>query len=156
MLYLRLCIGVIFILLCTKIGKNKGDKYKNSVLFYESALSFCNNFKSDLLYKKSNLNDFLNFEYTSVDFKNILENYITNQEISFYPEFLTANERLEFDNFFLSLGKTDSLSQIEVINAYKDKFHLKLEDKRVQYKKYYTLTSKLGFIVGLGIMIMVL
>ena len=109
-----------------------------------------------MLYKKSNLNDFLNFEYTSVDFKNILENYINYQEISFYPEFLGVDERLEFDNFFLSLGKTDSLSQIEVINAYKDKFHLKLEDKRVQYKKYYTLTSKLGFIVGLGIMIMVL
>ena len=156
MLYLRLSIGVVFILLSTKIGKNKGDKYKCSVLFYESALSFCSVFKSDLLYKKSKLNDFLDFEYSSIEFKIVLENYINNQENSYWPEFLSANERLEFDNFFLSLGKTDSLSQIEVINAYKNKFELKLEDKRLQYKKYYTLTTKLGFIVGLGLMIMVL
>lgn len=156
MLYLRLSIGVVFILLSTKIGKNKGDKYKCSLLFYESAISFCSNFKSNLLYKKSNLNDFIDFEYSSIEFKVVLENYINNQEISCYPEYLSANERLEFDNFFLSLGKTDSLSQIEVINAYKDKFQLKLEDKRVQYKKYYTLTTKLGFVIGLWLMIMVL
>ena len=61
MLYLRLSIGVIFILLCTKIGKNKGNKYKFACNFYESALSFCNLFKCDLIYKKSNSFSFISW-----------------------------------------------------------------------------------------------
>ena len=155
MLYLRLSIGVIFILLCTKIGKNKANKYKFSCSFYESLLSFCNLFKSNLLYKKSSLEDFLNFNYSSVDFKNLLNYYVINQEILEYPVYLSDEEQLELYNFLFSLGKTDSTSQIESIVAYKIRFTIKLAEKSAEYKKYYNLSSKLGFVIGLAFMIMV-
>ena len=156
MLYLRLAIGVVFIVLCTKIGKNKGNKYKNCCDFYESCLSFCNAFKSDLLYKKSKLEDFLKLQYLSLDFKEMLENYLINQEIDCNFEYLTNEEMCEVYNFLSALGKTDTLSQIEVVDAYKNKFNIKLNEKKSEFKKYYTLTTKLGFVIGLGFMIMVI
>ncbi len=155
MLYLRLSIGVIFILLSTKIGKNKGIKYKNSFNFYESCLTFCNAFKGDLLYKKSKLEDFLTLEYSSLDFIKMLKNYIQNQEINDYPEYLKEDERLDIYNFLSSLGKTDSVSQLEVVDAFKSKFTLKLAEKNLEYKKYYSLSVKLGFVIGVAFMIMV-
>ncbi len=155
MLYLRLSIGVVLILLCTKLGKNKGNKYKSSLNFYESCLTFCNLFKSDLLYKRSKLQDFLKVNYLSNDFKEMLEYFLENRSLNYYPEYLNDDERIEIFNFLSVLGKTDSLSQLEMIDAYKNKFTLKLTEKTAEFKKYYSLTTKLGFVIGLGFLIMV-
>ncbi len=155
MLYLKLITGVVFILLFSKIGKNKSNKYKKTYLFWSSVVTFISDFKSDLLYKKSNLSDFSNKEYSSVELTNILNNLIKNEDLE-YPDFLELEDKIDLNNFFKSLGKSDASSQIDVMNSYKEKFSIKMIEKNNEYKKYFTLSTKLGFAIGLAFMIMVI
>lgn len=156
MWYLRLIIGVVFIVLGTKLGKNKGLKYKNAYNFWSSVVSFCNDLNSDLLYKKSNLNEFLNKNYLSSDFTFLLNEYIKNGKINDFPEYFSNDDKLEFVNFLSSIGKSDSLSQMQILDAYKSKFAVKLAEKDTEFKKFYSVSLKLGFAIGLGFMIMVI
>ena len=155
MLYLKLLIGVVSILLFTKIGKNKSNKYKKSYLFWSSVNMFIGDFKGDLLYKKSKLEDFLDRIYSSEEFTTLLNSLVNNEELEF-PDFLDLEDKIDLNNFFLCLGKTDTTSQIDVINSFKEKFSMKMIEKYNSYKKYFSLSTKIGFIVGLAFMIMVI
>ena len=155
MLYLKLLIGVVSILLFTKIGKNKSNKYKKSYLFWSSVNMFIGDFKGDLLYKKSKLEDFLDRQYSAEEFTVLLNSLVNNEELEF-PDFLDLEDKIDLNNFFLCLGKTDTTSQIDVINSFKEKFSMKMIEKYNSYKKYFSLSTKIGFIVGLAFMIMVI
>lgn len=151
---LRLLIGVLSIITFTKIGANKSKNYEFIYSFYSSLCVFCNNYISELKYSKKELKCLLNKEYSSSDFVFCIDNYISKNTLNF-PSYLTKMEIDKLSAFFEGLGKSDSLSQQSVINGYLEDFTKLKNEKYELFNKYKIFYKKLGFYVGLIMLIMV-
>ena len=156
MFAIKFIFGVLLVVLSTKIAVIKAKTLKEKYLYYSSAKLMCEGLESELLYFKRPLNEALNIDYPSFYFAKTVKSVIENGYIDAYPEFLTLEERGKFDGLFLQLGRTDTEAQKACILSNKEDF-LKLEsEKRVEYNKFYTLTLKLGFLIGVMLFVLVI
>ena len=155
MFVLKVFLGITIIILSVKIGVDKANKYKKIYYFWQSLVLMCDKFLVELLYKKANISSLKNCKYPFEGFNELLKNFFDNKKISL-PNFLSKEESILVYEFFNSIGKTDTNSQIKEIESFKNQF-LKISiDKNSFFKKYYTVSIKLGFICGLGLFIMVI
>jgi stage III sporulation protein AB len=106
-------------------------------------------------YKKRPLKALLDSDFISADFNNSIHSYVKNQNYEF-PKWLDEKESSRVKNFFEELGKSDVETQKLAINSFKTEFEGVLFDKKNEYKKQYTLTLKVGFMVGVMLFIMVI
>lgn len=154
---LKLLIGVLAVVVFTKIGANKSHSYEQNYRFYNALCVFCSEYISELKFSKKELKSFINKDYGSIEFSNILSQFLTskNAKETNFPNFLNEVEVNKLFSFFDSLGKSDSESQQGVITAFLNDFTAIKNEKYSIYKKYETFYKKLGFYVGLILLIMV-
>ncbi|MBO5926316.1 MAG: hypothetical protein J6Q38_01995 [Clostridia bacterium] len=155
MFVLKVFIGVISILTAVKIGKNKADAKKECYFYFQNMLFLCDKIISDLSYKKSNLYEILNYKYSSNEFIKTVNSFIKRNPL-YVPEFLSFEESMFVQNYFSSLGTLDSNTQIKNLEAFKDEIKKIYNEKYQDFKKYYTLFMKLGFVSGLTLFILVI
>ena len=118
-------------------------------------LFLCDKIISDLSYKKSNLYEILNYKYSSNEFIKTVNSFIKRNPL-YVPEFLSFEESMFVQNYFSSLGTLDSNTQIKNLEAFKDEIKKIYNEKYQDFKKYYTLFMKLGFVSGLTLFILVI
>ena len=155
MFLIKILVGVACVYLCCKIAVSRANLYKDSYLYYESLLECCNLLLKEFSYKKRPLKALLDSDYISADFNNSIHSYVKNQNYEF-PKWLDEKESSRLKNFFEELGKSDVETQKLAINSFKTEFESVLYDKKSEYKKQYTLTLKVGFMVGVMLFIMVI
>lgn len=155
MFLVKIALGIACVYLTTKIAVSKANSFKESYLFYQSVLECCNLLLIEFSYKKRPLKALLEYEFISSDFCNSITNYINNQKFEF-PTWLGEKDELKLKSFFQELGKSDVEAQKIAINSYKLEFENILIDKKSEYKKQYSLTLKVGFMVGVMLFIMVI
>lgn len=155
MFILKLGVGVACIYLCCKIAITKASVVKENYLFWESAVSLCNYLLQEFSYKKRPLLGFGDKNYTSSDFKILLNCFLNNKEVN-YPKYLSDCEIVKLTTFFNEIGKSDSETQKIAINSYKNDFESILIDKKAEYKKTYSVTLKVGFSMGIMMLVMVI
>ena len=152
---LKLIIGVLTIIVFTKIGVNKAKREEQIYLFFNAICSFCTVYSSELKYSKKELKNLLNKDYGSSDFNETLKNFILNSTFS-APNYLTNIEKDKLRSFFSVLGKGDSSSQQGVISSFFSDFTLLKDEKYKNFTKFNGFYKKLGFYVGLIMLIMVI
>ena len=152
---LKLIIGVLTIIVFTKIGVNKAKGEEQIYLFFNTICSFCTVYSSELKYSKKELKILLNKDYGSSDFNETLKNFILNSTFS-APNYLTNIEKDKLLSFFSVLGKGDSTSQQGVISSFFSDFTLLKDEKYKNFTKFNGFYKKLGFYVGLIMLIMVI
>ncbi len=157
MFVLKLLIGVLAIITFTKIGVNKSKNHEQIYSFYSSLCVFCNNYVNELKYSKKELETLINKEYSSTDFVLCLNSFIEKKYKNslYFPTFLSQIEIDKLTAFFECLGKSDSVSQQGVINNYLEDFKKLKNEKYELFNKYKVFYKKLGFYVGLIMLIMV-
>ena len=69
---------------------------------------------------------------------------------------LTENERIDVKKFLLSLGTSDSHTQIFELENFKDRFLQMQNTAQEKRKKYASLYIKLGFLAGLALGIIII
>ena len=131
-----------------------GKNYSNREKFYNELMIFCNMLIANIRFNKNKLNviceDYANS--CSNDMGEYIYNYLNNSmtDISFISKY----ENKKIKDFFDGLGNFDSNSEIGYIENYKIYFNECYKKSVEENKKYGTLYSKLGLILGLVLVIL--
>ena len=156
MFAIKLIFGVILIFLSSKIAVIKAKNHKEKYLYYLSAKLMCKNLEGELLYLRRPINQALDIDYPSFYYAKTVNSVILGEKTIFYPDFLTVDEISKFELLFEQLGKTDSNSQMAYVLSCKEDF-VKIEnEKRLEYQKFYSLTLKIGFLIGVALFVLVI
>ncbi|MBR5439660.1 MAG: hypothetical protein IKV61_05560 [Clostridia bacterium] len=155
---LRLIIGVLAIIIFTKIGVNRSKIHEQIYIYYSDLCIFCNYYISELKFSKQQLKTLLNKEYASSEFLLTLNSFFSkkNNEIQYFPLFLSEIELNKLNSFFNIIGKGDSESQKGLISSFLEDFTNLKNLKYNELTKYKSFYKKLGFYVGLIMLIMVI
>ena len=154
MFLIKVSLGVSLVVLCCCVAKNKANIVKEKVYYFNSLILACDFIKSDLLFKKRNLNEILSVNYPSYDFLQTVNDYFIGKNT--YPDYLTNEELVLIKEFFSMLGGSDANSQITALELFKTEFSKIRDDKKREYDKNYKVTLKVGFSIGIMLLVVVI
>jgi len=154
-MWIKILICFAVILFCTGIGYLIAGKYRARKKFYVQFNAFNERYLNELTYARKPLSAFLKeYEYTG-DFGKIVES--AEQRVSASkPNYLTKEEKTACEDYFLMLGKGDSVSQKNFFTAQKPMLEQKKAESTEQAKSRSGLYFKLGLLAGLAIVILIL
>ena len=154
---MRLFLGIILLIICTYIGYLKANKYYLRSLFYNDFQRFNDKLKQEVSFKQSTIKDLLVSETSETDFfKGIKAKFLQNEKVSLNINYLNNNELNQYQNYIHTIGSGDILLQTEFLQNLEEdvvKTHKQCVMEEEKYKKLYV---KLGFFVGLIMLILVL
>ena len=149
-------IGIILFVICVSIGVIISKNYEKKRKFFEELDNFNKKLEVEVSYKKSSIIDIIN-EYNG-QIKILLKTkFIDNQKIDKNKiDFLKENEIEFLNEYFNSIGISESESQIKVINANSKIIQEYRTKAKINEEKLKPLCVKLGFFAGLILFILFL
>ncbi|MBQ8374636.1 MAG: stage III sporulation protein AB [Clostridia bacterium] len=161
---LKFLTGVAIVIFTTFCGRLLSKKYRTRKQFFTQMQEFNQRFLTEISYYRRPLEEFCaRFSYRG-EFQELLEGFFKLQkqgdvfknaaalDLSSYG-FLSEEERAFVGDYFLTIGRGDSASQkayfsssAGVLAEYKTK-------SEEESKKYGDLYTKLGFLAGLAVLI---
>ena len=154
---MRLFLGLILLIICTYIGYIKSIKYYFKRTFYDDFVRFNDKLKQEVAFKQGTIKNLLDSEKLETDFYKGLKNFFSqNEGFSFDINYLNECEIKRYKDYISKIGASDKALQMEFLqNVNEDITKIQkqciLDEER--YKKLYV---KLGFFVGLILLILVL
>ena len=159
----KFIVGIVVVIFTTYCGRYFARKYTLRKKFFEQAYSFNNDFLEELNYSKRPLGEFLAKRQYHGEFEEVLMEEIKRRNLrKMLPLsleeylFLTMDERRFFGDYFLHLGRGDTNAQKSYylraensINSFKTK-------AVEECKRYIDLYTKMGFLLGLAILIILI
>lgn len=153
---MKIIIGIFFLFLCTFIGYNLSLKYTKRKIFYGNFFNFNEKLLREVSFLQTTIVSLLNDIDINTDFYDSLKHYVNTKEFKFDKQYLLEEEKNELNRYFKTIGTSDKNGQIEYLNS----MDITLKNKRIQSeeneKKYRTLYIKMGFLIGLIILIILL
>ncbi len=154
---MRLFLGVVLLIICTFIGYIKSNKYYFRRLFYDDFLQFNSRLKNEVAFKQSTIKNLLENEKSETDFIKVLKtNIIFNQDLPFNINYLNETELKQYKDYVLDIGTGDKVLQMEFLQRVDEEVSKKQKQCREDEEKYKKLYVKLGFFIGLILLILVL
>lgn len=161
---MKVVILILIALICVLIGYIVSKKYRVRANFFQALLYLCQKFDIEINYSRERVkNIFLNLdEKYKKDLKGIDVNYISflDKQVPLDKDnlfknitFLKENEKEMIFSFFKTLGRSDVDSQSKEIKNFQTRFDELAKDVNSDYKKYGSLSIKLGIITGLLIIV---
>jgi stage III sporulation protein AB len=163
---IKFLLGIAVVLFCVGCGRLFLKKYRIRRGFFTQLQEFNQRFLTEVSYYRRPLQEFYaQFTYEG-EFQELLENFFHLQEkgevikhasfldLSAYS-FLTEEERTFVGDYFLTLGRGDCASQkayFSAADAVLKGYRLTSEE---ECKKHTDLYTKLGFLCGLAILIII-
>ncbi len=152
---LKVFIGALLIVICVKIGKIKADSIKNEYLFFYDLRSFVKEYEQNLSFTKKDVKSFITLSYTSTELNELLKSYLNGVELVL-PNYLSVKETADITAFFNNLGVSDTKTELLSVKNYYQIFNDYVLLKNEKYKKYYSVYLKIGFSVGIMLLVMVI
>ncbi len=163
---IKLLLGISVVAFTSFCGYVFARKYRQKQLFFRQFYTFNERFLSEITYYKRPLwefvkkytykeefNQLLRFFFYGLEKKNLfLKDILDKQEFSF----LNQEEKTIVADYFLMLGKGDSASQKNYFSSMREVLKKQQEEAESICKKYADLYIKIGFLLGLLILILVL
>ena len=161
---MKIVILILIALICVLIGYIVSKKYRVRANFFQALLYLCQKFDIEINYSRERVkNIFLNLDDKyKKDLKGIDINYISflDKQVPLDKDnlfknitFLKENEKEMIFSFFKTLGRSDVDSQSKEIKNFQTRFDELAKDVNSDYKKYGSLSIKLGIITGLLIIV---
>ncbi|MBR7100101.1 MAG: hypothetical protein IKC91_02985 [Clostridia bacterium] len=147
---------ICIVLFLTYLGYFLAGKHRLAKKFYASWDKFHQFFLSEVEYTRRPLDEVLKRFEDEGDFSGFLKEYRNNHKIENSIDFLSKEENEFLKEYFSFLGKSDYTAQREYFNANTKKlndYKLKSEQNAVKYTDLYV---KLGFLLGLIIVILLI
>lgn len=157
----RLVLGLVLLILCVYLGKCYAKKYSDRVCYYTCLISFNEDLSMEANFTRKNLVKLCGKEYKSVDFcdtiKSCIESKIkrTSGNLNL-PEYIISERREQILEYFDSIGKYDGKTTEEFCKGYNERFNRYLIDAEKDFNKYNSVCVKLGFLLGLALLITVI
>ncbi|MDY6367941.1 MAG: hypothetical protein SPL13_05465 [Clostridia bacterium] len=145
--------GVIGFILSTFIGYRLSVKFTQRKSFYNTFYNFNEKMLDEISFSSKSLLTLIEKEsVNSNDFYVILQKKIIKSDYN-YPQYLKPEDKIFFEEYEKLLGKSDKKSQNEFLTAKKNELlKLKTESEQEE-KKYKNLYVKLGFLLGLVMLV---
>jgi len=143
------------------VGLYFSKRLQRRAAYFDALMDLINLFLSEMKFKKTTtkqvLTEFRDRAKTPLN-TNLTE-YIDCTDFSnlkLSKGGLTISERAEVNKFLLSLGTSDSHTQIFELENFKEKFSQMQNIAQEKRKKYAPMCIKLGFLAGLAIGIIII
>ena len=155
MIKFLLCIGCVG--LCVAFSWLLTRKYRQRMQFYYNFDLFNERLVNEVSYTKIPLPAFLEKYTFSGEFRQLLEEKRRSEfrEQEFSVEFLNEDERKFVSDYFRMIGKSDASSQKTYLTAMRGEINEKKRESAEEYKKYFSLYMKLGFLAGLVLVVLI-
>ncbi len=156
----KLCIVCLCMTASAMIGLAHMKNKKRRVSYFRSLVKLCDKLISEIAFRKENLNSILK-EFASSD-NTELSAHIgafcdsPYSELKIRAPFLKADERKAVEDFFCSLGSTDSETQIFQLENHKRRFNEIYSDESEKFKKSGSMGLKLSVLLGIAAGILIL
>lgn len=148
-------VCVVIILCSTYLGWGLSNYYKRRIVLFQNLDDFINFAISNINFFKDSveiiINQFLNSHSLSKEFRDCLVKIKNNVE--FNSILLKKNENNLLNDVFQFLGKNDSENQIVGLKNYSNQISIYLKQAEEDNKKIGSISTKLGFLLGLLIAI---
>lgn len=166
---MQLVVSLVLLASCTYLGYSFGQFYLLREQFLLDLITFCQLLKSEIGFSKNSLIEVIKQKSTGYHnaFKQLLKSYVKCLEDEPYIEleilkkhmhsiYLEEEEERQLLQFFNALGKSDVTHQIKLIDEFLIFFYNFLKNAETQKKKYAGMFSKLGFLTGVFLVILLL
>ena len=155
MFFLKLAIGVLAVATVTFAARQKCKKLYLEYAFFNALTEYLKAVKSSVGYKKAKISE---ITVDDEEFKGFLCDFSHSGNPSDLnvPDYLTEAEKLKISAVFSLIVSSDAITLREALNGYIDDFTDLAEEKRQNYVKRKPVYLKVGFSVGLMLLIMVM
>lgn len=110
---------------------------------------------SELEYRKRSIKETVDIEYLSSDFAKTIYSVYFASDKAFFPKYLTSYEVEKLKILFESLGTSNLSSQKIMITAYISEYEKIASKLSENNTKNASVIQKIGFFIGLMLLIMV-
>ena len=153
---IKIFLCILLVVLCTAFGWFLTRKHKQRKVFFYNLSLFNDRLINEVSYTKMPLTEFMNKYTFEGDFAKLLsekkENGFRGTECEF--AYLTEDDKNFVRDYFSMVGKSDAASQKAYLTSVRaDTERLKKESDE-NYKKYFNLYVKLGFLFGLMLVVL--
>ncbi|MBE5734142.1 MAG: hypothetical protein E7347_03725 [Clostridiales bacterium] len=152
---MKILISISIIILSTYIGFVMSGKFKEKETFFSLFYSFHEKLKREVVYSKKTIKSMLD-EQEANDFKIIMEKFLKNEKINYNIKYLKQDDLEFIKTYCENIGVGNSKSQIEYLSSVDKEVVKMLNICQDNAKKYTKLYIKLGFLIGLMIMVVIL
>ena len=154
---MKLIFGIICLTLCIYIGHNLSKKYVKRRMFFSDFSDFNKKVKNEISFSKNTLIDIIkDFSNKNDIFYLQTRNYFDNKKIVFDDKLLSEQEQSFFKKYLDNLGNLDKTTQIDYLKLVDKEIEDKKSTAILEEEKYKKLYLKLGFLIGLIMLIMLL
>ena len=153
---MKLILGVLLLIISTFIGYIFSEKYKKRKNYYQNFRLFNSRLKNELIFTKKSILELIDLKEFD-DFIINLNNYFNNVNIEELSLPYLNNEEINFFyDYAKRIGSGDKDSQLQYVNEIDVEISKRFIDAEEKEKKYKALYVKIGFLIGLILLIIVL
>lgn len=154
-------IYILIIVLSAYLGFFVYQRLKNKRDYFKSLLDFLDRFNQNVAFVQSSFPEFiLNFSSISADFKltlnSILKHGFENNSEVFFPDYITKEEKSLIINIICSIGVLNQEMEQDHIRKSRYEVDELYKKSKEQFEKYGALSIKLGFILGILLVILLI
>ncbi len=152
---MKLILGLLLLIISTFISYILSDKFKKRRVYYQNFRLFNSKLKNELVFTKKSIVELID-KKSCDDFMMNLNNYYQSGSEHSTFTFLKNDEIDFFYDYVKTIGNGDEVSQLEYVNAMDIEINKFLLEAEQNEKKYKTLYIKIGFLIGLILLIIIL
>lgn len=152
---LNVVIGSIIVAFSTYLGYAVSKKYYYKRKFYQSFYNFNLIMKSEISFGRNTVKTIIDKNDDGGEFYKKIKQYVDNEKYE-KLDYCAESENDFILNYYKTIGEGDAASQTKFVDGADSRLKKFLEEACQNEKKYRTLYLKLGFMVGLIIMIIIL
>ena len=152
---MRVFIGVLLVFLTTLIANLMCQKYRDRQVFFLKLNSFHEKIKREVLYSQKSVKKILE-EDDFFDFSKILLNYLENNKFLLNLKYLRKNDFEFIKSYCENVGVADADSQLKYLQSVDAQVVELFNQAKEEQEIYCKLYIKLGFLIGLIILVVIL
>lgn len=154
---MKLFLGLILLIICIFIGYIKSNKYYFRRVFYDDFVKFNEKFKQEVSFKQRTIKNIIEDELSDSDFITVIKGSIFNEKTTEKNlNYLNENEIKYFKDYVSTIGTVDKTIQLDFLQNISNEIIDKQKQCVSEENKYKKLYIKLGFFIGLILLILVL
>lgn len=147
--------GLLALVVCTLIGYYKSLRYVKISSFYQSFYLFSKKITAEISFSKKSIVEIANELTEKNDFNLCVKKFYIENSFCAYKYF--DNDENNFLRLYLhSVGDSDRDSQIKSLSHFQKELEEKVNFANENLRKYKTFYIKIGFLVGLILLIMLI
>lgn len=153
---MNLIFGIIALFLCVLIGRELSMKYTRRKEFYYEFFDFNERLISEVAFSKNTLGYLISIYKQRGDFIECINEYLKNKNLLFNKGYLTNDEKKNLFQYVETVCKGDNNLQIAYLKSINEHIETKRSNAVEEELKYKKLYIKLGFLIGLIVLVVFL